>query len=51
MNATAVLTEPSDVAIYAELFDELTAAALFDEEGCDVLSRIVEDYHRMEATK
>lgn len=51
MNATAVLTESRDVAIYAELFDELTAAALFDDEGRDVLSRIAEDYRRMEATQ
>lgn len=48
MNATAVLTEPSDVAIYAELFDELTAAALFGDEAREVLSRLAEDYRRLD---
>lgn len=49
MNATAVLSEPSDVSIYAELFDDLVAAARFGDEGRDVLSRIAEDYRRMDA--
>jgi len=48
MNATAVLSEPSDVAIYTELFDELTAAARFGEEGREVLHGIAEDYRRPE---
>jgi len=51
MNATAVLSEPSDVAIYTELFDELTAAARFGEEGREVLSRIAEAYRRSDAAE
>ncbi len=51
MNATAILSEPSDVAIYTELFDELTAAARFDDEGREVLSRIAEDYRRSDAAE
>lgn len=50
MNATAVLSEPSDVSIYADLFEELTASARFDDEGREVLSRIAEDYRRLGAT-
>ena len=48
MNATAVLSEPSDVGIYTELFDELTTAARFGEEGREVLHGIAEDYRRPE---
>lgn len=50
MNATAVLSEPSDVAIYEELFDDLAAAARFGDEGREILSRIAEDYRRLDTT-
>lgn len=49
MNATAVLSEPSDVSIYAELFEDLVTAARFDDQGRDVLARIAEDYRRLDA--
>ena len=47
MNATAVLTEPADVAIYTRLFDELVAAAVFDEEARTLLAGIAADYRAM----
>jgi hypothetical protein len=50
MNATAVLSEPSDVGIYAELFDELMAAALFDDAAREVLSHVAADYQRMDTS-
>jgi transcriptional regulator with XRE-family HTH domain len=47
MNATAVLTEPRDVQIYADLSDELEAMAVYDQEARNVLHRIELDYRKL----
>lgn len=43
-DATAVLTEPKDVARYVELFEGVAKMAVFGDEAREVLAGIAEDY-------
>ncbi|MGH3929686.1 MAG: helix-turn-helix domain-containing protein [Pseudonocardiaceae bacterium] len=43
-NATALLTEPTDVAVYADLFAQMQDMAIFDDDARAVLTRIAGEY-------
>jgi len=45
--ATAILTEPLDVARYVELTDELERLAVFGDEARAILDRVAERYRRL----
>jgi len=45
--ATAMLTEPRDVATYVELTDELERLAVYGDEARDILNRVAERYRRL----
>ena len=45
--ATAILTEPVDVARYVELTDELERLAVFGDEARAILDRVAERYRRL----
>lgn len=48
-NATAVLTEPPDVAVYTDLFAQLERMAVFDDEARSVLAHIADEYRELGA--
>lgn len=48
-NATAVLTEPTDVAVYGDLLAQMEHMAVFDGEARAVLTRIASAYRELGA--
>jgi len=48
-NATALLTEPTDVTVYANLFAQMERMALFDDEARSVLASIANEYWELGA--
>lgn len=49
-NATAILTEPADVAVYADLFAQIESLAVFNEQAHSVLTRIADQYRELDST-
>jgi transcriptional regulator with XRE-family HTH domain len=43
-SATAFITDPQDVAVYRQLFDELTALASYGAEAAQIIARVTDDY-------
>lgn len=43
--ATAIVTNPSDITVYLDIFDALVEVASFGDEARDALARIAADYH------
>ncbi|MGH3574650.1 MAG: DUF5753 domain-containing protein, partial [Pseudonocardiaceae bacterium] len=46
--ATAVLTEPRDVAVYAELTDALERLAVYGAEAREILTRVADRYRSLD---
>jgi len=49
-NATAVLTESADVAVYADIFAQMEGMAVYDNQARSVLTRIADEYRELGAT-
>lgn len=46
--ATAILTEPQDVAAYVELTDALERLAVYGQEAREILARVVGRYRSLD---
>lgn len=46
--ATAVLTEPRDVAVYVELTDALERLAVYGAEAREILTRVADRYRSLD---
>jgi transcriptional regulator with XRE-family HTH domain len=47
ITATAILDEPSDVAVYVEMFEKLEGLAVYDDQARDLLATLAERYRRL----
>ncbi|MGQ0778153.1 MAG: hypothetical protein ACT4NY_27700 [Pseudonocardiales bacterium] len=45
-----VLTEPTDVAVYTELFAQMEDMAVFDDRARSALTGIADEYRKLGAT-